>query len=93
MAERVLAVRRRIGAGIAGANIPITQAYIADTTTVENRVKGMTLIGAAFGLGFTFGPLSGSLAVPSETGGGALAGLRCGDALGDGAHHCRFSTP
>ena len=58
----------RIGAGIAGANIPITQAYIADTTTVENRVKGMTLIGAAFGLGFTFGPLLGSLAVPSETG-------------------------
>jgi MFS transporter, DHA1 family, tetracycline resistance protein len=58
----------RIGAGIAGANIPITQAYIADTTTVENRVKGMTLIGAAFGLGFTFGPLLGSLAVPGETG-------------------------
>jgi DHA1 family tetracycline resistance protein-like MFS transporter len=55
----------RIGAGIAGANIPITQAYIADTTTVENRVKGMTLIGAAFGLGFTFGPLLGSLALPS----------------------------
>ncbi len=55
----------RIGAGIAGANIPITQAYIADTTTVENRVKGMSLIGAAFGLGFTFGPLLGSLALPT----------------------------
>jgi MFS family permease len=55
----------RIGAGIAGANIPITQAYIADTTSVEDRVKGMSLIGAAFGVGFTFGPLVGSLAVTS----------------------------
>jgi DHA1 family tetracycline resistance protein-like MFS transporter len=58
----------RIGAGIAGANIPITQAYIADTTTLETRAKGMALIGAAFGLGFTFGPLLGSLAMPSGEG-------------------------
>jgi MFS family permease len=57
----------RIGAGIAGANIPITQAYIADTTSVEDRVKGMSLIGAAFGVGFTFGPLVGSLAVSGGT--------------------------
>lgn len=47
----------RIGAGIAGATIPTAQAYIADTTTRERRAKGMALIGAAFGLGFTFGPL------------------------------------
>jgi len=63
----VLLFVARIGAGIAGANIPITQAYIADTTTVENRVKGMSLIGAAFGVGFTFGPLVGSLAVTGGT--------------------------
>jgi MFS family permease len=47
----------RIGAGIAGATISTAQAYIADTTTLETRAKGMALIGAAFGLGFTFGPL------------------------------------
>jgi DHA1 family tetracycline resistance protein-like MFS transporter len=40
----------RIGAGIAGATIPTAQAYIADSTTLEGRVKGMALIGAAFGL-------------------------------------------
>ncbi len=58
----------RIGAGIAGATISTAQAYIADTTTLENRPKGMALIGMAFGLGFTFGPLIGYLAVPSGQG-------------------------
>jgi DHA1 family tetracycline resistance protein-like MFS transporter len=57
----------RVGAGIAGATISTAQAYIADTTTPENRSKGMALIGMAFGLGFTFGPLLGWLAVPDET--------------------------
>ncbi len=58
----------RIGAGIAGATISTAQAYIADCTTLETRAKGMALIGAAFGLGFTFGPLFGYLAVPSGSG-------------------------
>jgi MFS family permease len=49
----------RIGAGIAAGTIPTAQAYIADVTTVATRAKGMALIGAAFGLGFTFGPLIG----------------------------------
>lgn len=46
-------------AGIAGANIPTAQAFIADTTTPENRARGMGLIGAAFGLGFILGPAIG----------------------------------
>jgi MFS transporter, DHA1 family, tetracycline resistance protein len=49
----------RILAGIAGANIPTAQAFIADSTTPENRAKGMGMIGAAFGLGFIFGPALG----------------------------------
>jgi len=49
----------RILAGIAGANIPTAQAFIADSTTPENRAKGMGLVGAAFGLGFIFGPAIG----------------------------------
>lgn len=56
----------RIGAGIAGATISTAQAYIADCTTKENRSRGMALIGMAFGIGFTFGPLLGLLAVPDE---------------------------
>lgn len=47
----------RTGAGIAGATIATAQAYIADCTGAAQRGRGMALIGAAFGLGFTFGPL------------------------------------
>ena len=53
----------RIGAGIAGATISTAQAYIADTTSNENRARGMALIGVAFGLGFTLGPLFAYFAV------------------------------
>lgn len=53
----------RIGAGIAGATIPTAQAYIADSTPLEKRGKGMALIGAAFGGGFVFGPLLAFFAV------------------------------
>jgi len=49
----------RVIAGIMGANIPVAQAYIADSTSLERRARGMGLIGAAFGLGFIFGPAIG----------------------------------
>jgi MFS family permease len=49
----------RIGAGIAGATISTAQAVIADCTPPDRRARGMALIGAAFGIGFTFGPLLG----------------------------------
>jgi MFS family permease len=55
----VLLFISRIGAGIAGATIATAQAVIADCTTPERRKHGMALIGAAFGIGFTFGPLIG----------------------------------
>jgi multidrug resistance protein len=51
----------RILDGITGGNISTAQAYIADITTPENRAKGMGLIGAAFGLGFIFGPALGGI--------------------------------
>lgn len=51
----------RIIAGITGGNISTAQAYIADVTTRENRAKGMGLFGAAFGLGFIFGPAIGGI--------------------------------
>src|SRR6476659_4534312 len=43
-------------AGLMAANISTAQAYIADVTPPERRAKGMGLIGAAFGLGFSLGP-------------------------------------
>ncbi len=49
----------RIIDGISGGNISTANAYIADITTPENRSKGMGAIGAAFGLGFVFGPVIG----------------------------------
>ena len=58
----------RIGAGIAAATLPTAQAYIADVTTNKTRAKGMALIGAAFGLGFTFGPLLGFAAIAFSRG-------------------------
>jgi DHA1 family tetracycline resistance protein-like MFS transporter len=51
----------RLVAGIGGANIGTAQAYIADSTTLENRAKGMGLIGAAFGMGFILGPPLGGI--------------------------------
>jgi len=51
----------RACAGIFTANIATAQAYIADITSPENRARGMGMIGAAFGLGFTFGPAIGGL--------------------------------
>ena len=51
----------RILDGITGGNISTAQAYIADVTTRENRATGMGLIGAAFGVGFIFGPAIGGI--------------------------------
>jgi len=55
----LMLIAARIIAGIGGSTIGAAQAYIADVTTKENRAKGMGKIGAAFGLGFVFGPLIG----------------------------------
>ena len=49
----------RITDGITGGNISVAQAYIADVTTAKDRAKGLGMIGAAFGLGFIFGPATG----------------------------------
>jgi DHA1 family tetracycline resistance protein-like MFS transporter len=49
----------RILDGLLGGNISLAQAYITDSTTRENRAQGLGLIGAAFGVGFIFGPALG----------------------------------
>lgn len=49
----------RIIDGLTGGNISIAQAYIADVTDAKDRSKGLGMIGAAFGLGFIIGPVTG----------------------------------
>jgi MFS transporter, DHA1 family, tetracycline resistance protein len=73
----------RIMAGVGGANIPVAQAYIADITPPEKRAGGMGLIGAAFGLGFIFGPAIGGILAPiaPEAPGLAAAGLCFANAI------------
>ncbi len=45
--------------GAAAANIATAQACVADLSAPKDRAKGMGLIGAAFGFGFTVGPFIG----------------------------------
>jgi len=72
----------RIMAGVGGATVPVAQAYIADITPPERRAGNLGLIGAAFGLGFIFGPaLGGSLAPISVEAPGLAAAALC---LGNG---------
>jgi DHA1 family tetracycline resistance protein-like MFS transporter len=47
--------------GVMAGNIAVAFAYAADVTDTRNRAKGMGMIGAAFGLGFIFGPAIGGL--------------------------------
>jgi DHA1 family tetracycline resistance protein-like MFS transporter len=49
----------RILDGLLGGNVSLAQAYITDVTDDKNRARGLGLIGAAFGLGFIFGPALG----------------------------------
>src|SRR5579864_923480 len=58
----------RLLAGAGAGNIAAAQAYITDVTGPEARAKGMGLIGAAFGVGFTFGPpIGGMIAGSGDT--------------------------
>lgn len=54
-------VLSRAFAGVCSAWSVIAAAYVADVTDEKNRSHGMAMIGIAFGLGFTVGPLLQSL--------------------------------
>src|ERR1700687_2424212 len=51
----------RIISGITASSIPTAFAYIADVTAKEKRAGAFGMIGAAFGIGFTLGPMVGGL--------------------------------
>ncbi len=65
--------------GIFGANVSVTQAYVADVTPPQDRSRVLGLLGAAFGVGFICGPLLGgilsqvSLSAPFYFAGGLAA--------------------
>ncbi|WP_066413036.1 MFS transporter [Halorubrum aethiopicum] len=48
-------------AGAMGGNIAAAQAYVADVTPRDRRAGALGLVGAAFALGFVFGPAIGGL--------------------------------
>ena len=57
----------RIVDGFLGGNVSLAQAYITDVTDTKERARGLGLIGAAFGLGFIFGPaLGGTLSAGGD---------------------------
>ena len=49
----------RLISGMGSATFSTCNAYIADTTSVEERAQFFGLMGAAFGLGFVIGPVLG----------------------------------
>jgi MFS family permease len=60
-------IAARVLGGLTGGNISVAQAAMADSSAPGERSKALGLFGAAFGLGFVFGPalagiLSGSMA-------------------------------
>jgi MFS family permease len=69
----------RVFAGIAGANISVASAYIADISPPEKRSAGMALIGMAFGFGFLCGPALGAFTAGffGKTGPGWVAAGIC----------------
>jgi DHA1 family tetracycline resistance protein-like MFS transporter len=48
-------------AGAVSGTLATAQAYIADSTTKEDRARGLGMLGAAFGLGLIAGPAVGGL--------------------------------
>ena len=59
----------RAMAGAFGVTVGTSFAFIADHTSAHQRSTNMALIGAAFGLGFTMGPLLGALLTQMQSGG------------------------
>jgi len=62
-----IAIVARFLAGFFNGNIAVARAYIGDISRPEQMASRMGLIGASFGLGFTFGPfIGGELSAPAE---------------------------
>jgi MFS transporter, DHA1 family, tetracycline resistance protein len=68
-----IALLIRVVSGFFSGTLGVAQGYIADITPPEKRAQNMGYFGAAFNLGFAFGPaIGGLLAIPNA----GLAGFR-----------------
>jgi MFS transporter, DHA1 family, multidrug resistance protein len=54
-------VTRTLAGILSSATLPTAMAYIADITPLEDRSKGVGMMGAAMGIGMIFGPLLGGV--------------------------------
>lgn len=57
----------RAFSGAMGGTIAVALAYIADTTTPENRAQGMGMVGASIGAALTIGPAIGGILAGGDT--------------------------
>jgi multidrug resistance protein len=83
------AILVRFLCGLASGNISTIQGYVSDFSKPEQRASRMSLIGAAFSLGFIIGPVIGGLLTHEHFGGNAFrlplfaaAGLSAAATLG-----------
>lgn len=53
----------RVIGGVGASNLSAAYAYVADASKPEERAKAMGMVGAAFGIGFVFGPPLGGVIV------------------------------
>src|SRR3989344_1358073 len=56
-----LFISRFLQGVFSAAALPTATAYVADVTTKEDRIKGMSNLGASLALGFIFGPAIGGI--------------------------------
>jgi MFS family permease len=69
----------RVVSGGFGATVNVSQAFLADVTPDARRSQAMGFVGAAFGVGFTIGPVIGGLAARSSVAApGLVAAAICG---------------
>jgi multidrug resistance protein len=72
----------RMMSGTTAATVPVAQAYVADVTTANQRLRYMGLLGAAAGIAFIFGPAIGGT-LSSLFGYAVPSYLACALALGN----------
>jgi MFS family permease len=74
----VLFLSRVLSGGL-GATVTVAQAFLADVTPLDRRSQAMGLVGAAFGVAFTIGPIIGGIAAKVSQGApGYVAAAICG---------------
>ncbi len=56
-----VAIAIRVVSGFFGGTLSVAQGFLADASPPEKRAKAMGMFGAAFSLGFAFGPVAGGV--------------------------------